>query len=118
MTEDEQKKSADRIVAEVQVDELDELDGLLAAMPLDSPPDALVARTLAAVAADPDVSTLPSASAEPPGSRRRVFEWHLVAAMLLVAFMLAAAVMTQFGGKMKALFETSDAEIDTVDSNH
>ena len=27
------------------------------------------------------------------------------------------AISVQFGGKIKALFETADAEIDTVDSN-
>ena len=39
-----------------------------------------------------------------------------VAAVLLAASLLASALAVQFGGKMKALFETADAEIDTVDS--
>ena len=38
--------------------------------------------------------------------------------IILVAIaVVCIAIAVQFGGKIKALFETADAEIDTVDSN-
>jgi Flp pilus assembly pilin Flp len=38
--------------------------------------------------------------------------------IILVAIaVVTIAIAVQFGGKIKALFETADAEIDTVDSN-
>ena len=38
--------------------------------------------------------------------------------IILVAIAIVCiAISVQFGGKIKALFETADAEIDTVDSN-
>ena len=38
--------------------------------------------------------------------------------IILVAIaVVCIAISVQFGGKIKALFETADGEIDTVDSN-
>ena len=38
--------------------------------------------------------------------------------IILVAIaVICIAISVQFGGKIKGLFETADAEIDTVDSN-
>jgi len=38
--------------------------------------------------------------------------------IILVAIaVVCIAIAVQFGGKIKALFETADAEVDTVDSN-
>jgi|TARA_Y100000034_G_scaffold89224_1_gene107309 Flp pilus assembly pilin Flp len=38
--------------------------------------------------------------------------------IILVAIaIICIAITVQFGGKIKALFETADAEIDTVDSS-
>ncbi|MBJ93288.1 MAG: Flp family type IVb pilin [Rickettsiales bacterium] len=38
--------------------------------------------------------------------------------IILVAIaVVCIAIAVQFGGKIKALFETADSEIDTVDSN-
>jgi Flp pilus assembly pilin Flp len=38
--------------------------------------------------------------------------------IILVAIaVVCIAIAVQFGGKIKVLFETADAEIDTVDSN-
>ena len=38
--------------------------------------------------------------------------------IILVAIAIVCiAISVQFGGKIKSLFETADAEIDTVDSN-
>ncbi len=38
--------------------------------------------------------------------------------IILVAIaVVCIAISVQFGGKIKALFETADSEIDTVDSN-
>lgn len=38
--------------------------------------------------------------------------------IILVAIaVVCIAIAVQFGGKIKALFETADGEIDTVDSN-
>ena len=38
--------------------------------------------------------------------------------IILVAIaVICIAISVQFGGKIKALFETADSEIDTVDSN-
>jgi len=38
--------------------------------------------------------------------------------IILVAIaVVCIAISVQFGGKIKALFETADAEIDTVDNN-
>ena len=97
-------------------DQLEEVDQALGAWSGESPPDALVARTLAAVAADQPAVTSARAVVEQSDTRPSRFPWMEVAAVLLAASLLASALAVQFGGKMKALFETADAEIDTVDS--
>ncbi len=98
---------------------LEELDGLLSQLSGESPPEALVARTLRAVAEDQrDASagdaavTEEEALGDAPG-----FPWRVVAAALLAAFLITLVATVQFGGKIQALFETADAAIDTVDSD-
>jgi len=97
---------------------LDELDGLLSKLPREDPPAELVARTLAAVAAEQDgagVATDPADEVQ--ASRRPGLSWRLVAAVLLAGFLLASVVAVGFAGRIQALFETADAALDTVDSD-
>lgn len=95
------------------------LDVLLDGLPLESPPDALVDRTLRAVEREQDDFAVAEESpATAPRSRWRGHpSWRLVAAALLVAFFVVGVAAVQFGGRLKALFETADAELDTVDSD-
>ena len=112
---DEGKRESVSDAAEEQV--LAELDDLLAELPMESPPEALVARTLRAVAQDQGGQTAPEESAERrPPSRGPGLPWRLLAAVLLVAFLLVSAVV-QYRGTIKALFEAADAEVDTVDTD-
>jgi len=106
----------DLLEKSVNADQLQEVDQALAAWPGESPPGALVDRTLAAVAAEQAAVVSPPAVVDPSDTSSSRFRWMEVAAVLLVASLLASAFVVQFGGKVKALFETSDAEIDTVDT--
>jgi len=112
MTDEEME----RLATSADTDQLHEVHQALSAWPGESPPDALVERTLAAVAADQAALTAEGALVEQSGTRSSSFPWRQVAAVLLAAFFVAVVVAVQFGGKVKALFETSDAEIDTVDT--
>ncbi len=94
---------------------LAQLDSLLAAVAQESPPEALVARTLAAVTSESPVDAESRVTSRLDRSPGR--SWRLVAAVLLGAFLVAGVVAVQFGGKIHALFETADAEMDTVDSD-
>ncbi len=88
---------------------LRDVDTLLADLPDEDPPEAVVAATLQAVAAEP----LPQPK---PAPRRRAFP-VFAAALLLGGVGLAAFATLQFGGRVTGLFETADSEIDSVDSN-
>jgi hypothetical protein len=112
MTDEEMDLLEDSAAA----DQLQEVDQVLGAWPGESPPDALVARTLAAVADEQAAVLSPPSVVDPSDTSPPRFPWMEVAAVLLVASLLASAFVVQFGGKVKALFETSDTEVDTVDS--
>ena len=106
----------DQLEKSAAVDQLEEVDRALGEWPGESPPEALVERTLAAVAADQADLTSARAVVEQLETRPSRFPWMEVAAVLLAASLLASAFAVQFGGKVKALFETADAEMDTVDT--
>jgi len=116
MTQDSREDAVDE---EVDTPVLEELDGLLSELSGEPPPEALVARTLRAVAEDPGDGGIGNAAVteeealgDAPG-----FPWRLVAAALLAAFLIAGLATGQFAGKIQALFETADAALDTVDSD-
>ena len=97
---------------------LQALDTMLSDLPEEDPPAALVARTLEAVTAEQEGAPVATDPAdEVQSSRRPGLSWRLVAAVLLGAFLLASAAAVQLSGKVQALFETADAEMDTVDSD-
>ena len=48
------------------------------------------------------------------GERGQVMTEYII--ILVAIAIVCIAISVQFGGKIKALFETADAEIDTVDS--
>jgi len=98
---------------------LEELDGLLSQLSGESPPEALVARTLRAVAEDQAGLGAGDDAGEADEVLRHTsgIPWRLVAAVLLAAILIAGVATVQFAGKIQALFETADAAIDTVDSD-
>ncbi len=99
----------ERVAAAVAAEPLDELE--LEMEPAEeAPARGFFARRRAAKPSDD-----PS-NATPPPLRRWPISTTVVAAAALL--MLAAGTFAmQFGGKVKGLFETADAEIDSVDSN-
>ncbi len=99
--------------------DLEQLDALLAELPLESPPEALVDRTLRAVedAREEAMLSEQASGGALPARRRSLYPWPLVAAVLLAAFLVASFAAVRFGGKIKALFDTADAEMDSVDTD-
>ncbi len=87
---------------------LRDVDGLLADLSDEAPPETLVKATLDAVAAEP-------ARPEPAPRSRRMPIWTVAALIALGGVAVASSLM--FGGRVTGLFETADGQLDNVDSN-
>jgi Ca-activated chloride channel homolog len=104
---------------EILLEALREVDRLMPDLADEEPPPELVARTLDAVAAQERTEAEPpKAEAKPetakPGRRRGFGAGGAIAAAALLVLAVSVTFAMQTGGKIKGLFETADAEIDTV----
>jgi len=95
---------------------LREVDALLPGLAVEQPPPELVAATLSAVRPEAWDDQPEPEETKPRPRRRGPPRWLSYAAVLaLFVGVSGLAVTSMFGGKIKGLFETADAEIDTVD---
>ena len=93
------------------LEHLRDVDALLPGLAAQEPPPELVARTLRSVEPQP----APSPDAPRRQRPRRPSRWLMVAAVLTLLLGTGAALLVvQTGGRIRGLFETADAEIDTI----